>query len=262
MTKVLKFIIGHVRPEVEYPPDFRFVTTSAQASSDFVVSMKELEEIGLTDRRIGEYAYLFALRRHLSDSSTVADSICIAQYRRCVLNVCAGKISDNARFAWMVSRDDAKEILIDQNFVPRNGAWLVSTATRVSTCVTDQYARKHLIRDWFRFLADVLDAGLISESDARDAALTDVLIPAPSNGFFPYQYYIQILYRLEQMAHAYIHSGLVERDGYQRRSMGFCLERMNSHLLLCLLKRQRLSLKDVQGFHSVVNAGPCIVPTL
>jgi hypothetical protein len=262
MTKDLKFIIGHVRPEVEYPPDFRFVTTSAQASSDLVVSMKELDEIGLTDRRIGEYAYLFALRRHLSDTPTVANSICIVQYRRCVLNVCAGKTSENARFAWIVSRDQAKRVLIDQNFVPRSGAWLVSTATRVASCVTDQYSRKHLVRDWFRFLADMVDAQLLSNAEARDSALIDVLIPAPSNGFFPLDAFMEIFSRLEAMSRAFIGSGFIERDGYQRRAMGFCLERMNSYLLLSMLSRRGVELRESHGFHSVFEQGDSIVPTL
>jgi hypothetical protein len=262
MSSYLNFIIGHVRPSIPFPPEYRFVTSSPIESSDFAVSMYDVDSKGLTDNRIGEYAFLFALRSELQQRSLSEGLISIAQYRRFVLNRPVGQRATNPNFAWIISPDQAAEVLTELAMRPRHGDWLISTATRVSSCVTDQYARKHIIRDWFRFLADSLDNGLLTQSEARDAALLDVMIPAPSNGVFPLGPFISMLQRLEEMALAFLRGGFLEREGYQRRALGFCLERMHSYLLVSEICRRGTAIQNVQGFHTVVQLGSFVAPTL
>ena len=72
-SKVSKFIIGHVRPQITFPPQFSFVTDVLNQPTDFKVDVLSLKDEGLSDRRIGEYMYLFALRRELENTLRTAE---------------------------------------------------------------------------------------------------------------------------------------------------------------------------------------------
>lgn len=248
---LLKFIIGHKRPTVRFPAGFRFVTDSPQEATDVQVPLADVTALGLTNTRIGEYAFLFALRRVLHDQKE--RSICVAQYRRMVLNKPIGAVPHNVPFARVIPPLKFQEDVAEAQFLPQAGEWLVSSVASPSGNVLTHYARYHVLRDWMRFCSDAIDSGALSNAEALAASTVELLIPAPSNGVFPLSIFRLHLQRLERMALAFLKGGFVDREEYQRRALGFCLERMHSFLLLQALKQHQVDMTLAKGFHTVIS---------
>jgi len=246
------FVIGHVRPSIKFPEDFGFVTTQPEFSTDVPVDTEFLTEQGLTDRRIGEYHFLFALRKKLA-SSHPKGVVTIAQYRRFVSSTAIGFPSQNMSYARVISSQASQSYPLEILLKPIVGDWLISTATKVSVCVANQYAKHHELRDWWRFLSDAIDTGCITNEDSRIASLAGTMIPAPSNGVFPVQIFLSQLQILETAALAFIRGGFIERPDYQRRSLGFCLERLHSYLILRDVANSGLALDKLSGFQTIVS---------
>jgi hypothetical protein len=135
-------------------------------------------------------------------------------------------------YARVISSQASQSFPLERLLKPIVGDWLLSTAMNLSVCVANQYAKHHELRDWWRFLSDAIDAGCITNEESRIASLAGTMIPAPSNGVFPVQIFLTQLQILETAALAFIRGGFVERADYQRRSLGFCLERLHSYLIL------------------------------
>lgn len=237
------------------------MTENPKVLTDVAIDPKLISENGLSDRRIGEYHFLFALRKKL-ESQISTGTVTIVQYRRFVSSKPIGFPSQNMSYARVVSTRATQLLPLENLLQPIEGEWLVSTATKVPVCVANQYAKHHELRDWWRFLSDAIDAGCITNEDSRLASLSGTMIPAPSNGVFPVLIFITQLKTLEAAALAFIQGGFVERDGYQRRSLGFCLERLHSYLLLRDLANLGLDLSQVSGYQTVVSDTPEVTKTV
>ena len=246
------FVIGHVRPSIKFPDEFGFVTARPECSTDVLIETELLTQQGLTDRRIGEYHFLFALRKKLESSNTKG-LVTIAQYRRFVSSTAIGVPSQNMSYARVISSQASQSFPLERLLKPIVGDWLLSTATKVSICVANQYAKHHELRDWWRFLSDAIDAGCITNEDSRLASLAGTMIPAPSNGVFPVHAFLTQLQILETAALAFIRGGFIERPDYQRRSLGFCLERLHSYLILRDIANTGLALDKLSGYQIVVS---------
>jgi len=125
-----------------------------------------------------------------------------------------------------------------------------------------QYARHHPLRDWLRFLADAIDGGAIDQATALEASLANQLIPAPSVGTIPSDVFLSHLRILRGAALSFRNHGFIARDDYQRRAIGFCLERLHSFLILKTLFRTRSGFQDSVGFQIVVSETQRIVATV
>ena len=256
-----KFIIGHVRPQLKFPESFRLVTQEQVEPTDYKVDTTEIQKVGLSDRRIGEYMYLFALRRKLEKSNPSA-SVTVAQYRRFVSSKTIGQVAQNMTYARTVTNQELNEHDLESLLKPSQGQWLISSSVRMQASVVDQYAKHHILRDWYRFLADGIDSGALTNEEARQASLTSLLIPAPSNGVFPIAVLVKHLTTLETVAQAFINGGFVEREEYQRRSLGFCLERLHSFLVLQEVLKSGLKLENVSGYQTVLSDSEVVKATV
>lgn len=256
-----KFIIGHVRPAIQFPKEFGFLTAHPEISTDIVIETEEVTQAGLSDRRIGEYHFLFALMKRL-ESIHAKGKVTIVQYRRFVTSTPIGFPAQNMSYARVITTNSSKALPFENLLQPIEGDWLVSTPTKVSPCVASQFAKHHELRDWWRFLSDAIDAGCITNEDSRLASLSGTLIPAPSNGVFPIQKFLSQIKTLETAALAFIHGGFIERAEYQRRSLGFCLERLHSYLVLRDLANSGLDLGKVSGYQTVVSDTALVTKTV
>ena len=111
-------------------------------------------------------------------------------------------------------------------------------------------------------MADRFDAGLLNQAEITESAFKNCLIPAPSNGVFPIKYLIEHLIKLEACARAFVHGGYQPRDAYQRRVIGFCLERLHSYLLLASLSKLKINFNEAAGQQIVVSETDAVKPTI
>jgi len=257
----IQLIIGHKRPDFKIWSGHQFASMNPIDENDFkLVTDFELKET-LPDELIGEYYFLFLLRRQLEKNPTV-ESVTISQYRRFVTISPIGKPSDNMSYSNVISPIEASDNSISSLIRPKKDGWLISSEFPNSPNVAFHYSKYHILRDWYRFLSDAFDANLLTQAEIMEASLVNRMVPAPSNGVFPVQYFIEHLKRLEHCALAYKNNGYIKRDSYQRRVVGFCIERLHSYFLLSTLARLKLNFTDVSGRQIMVSENTTIKPTI
>lgn len=256
----LRIMIGHRRPDFELWPGHQFACFEPESENDFKLDKDEESEELLPDRLIGEYYFLFCLLKTL-ESQQLPPRICITQYRRFVVNQALGTPSSNSPHARTLPADQAGKASIAHLMKPKTGDWLVGSLLSTKS-VMAQYARHHPLRDWLRFLADAIDGGAIEQATALEASLANQLIPAPSVGTFPSAVFLSHLRILRGAALSFRNHGFIARDDYQRRAIGFCLERLHSFLILKTLFRTRSGFQDSVGFQIVVSETQRVVATV
>jgi hypothetical protein len=247
----LKIMIGHRRPAFKLWPGHQFACFEAESESDFLLEQDEECADLLPDRLIGEYYFLFCLLKTLGHKP-LPNRICITQYRRFVAREPLGRPSTNAPHARTLRAEEAASEAIGKLLLPTSGDWLIGSALKTKS-VMAQYARHHPLRDWLRFLADAIDDGAIDQTQALRASEATILIPAPSVGVFPTSVFLDHLSVLRKVALGFRKRGFVARDDYQRRAIGFCLERLHSWFVLELRSVNENLYSSADGFQIIVN---------
>lgn len=241
----LKLVVGHRRPEFPLWPDWQFVTPAPEQGTDFRLTEGRLRPHGPDDQLIGEYFFLFALARQLRTAAP-GGLVTFAQYRRLVANASIGMPSPNHPWTRVIDRGTAASLDATTLTAPRAKGFLVSSGMPVPSVLL-QFAVHHPARDLARFLSDAVDAGVLDDREATNVLTLKYLIPAPSTGTFPLATFIDTCRILERATYAFVEGGYRPRDDYHRRIIGFCLERLNSYLVLRELTRLGIDLKDATG---------------
>jgi hypothetical protein len=254
----LKILVGHKRPAFSLWQGWRFLGPNPEVPEDIVLNDAPPEGRP-DDSLIGEYFFLFALARQLRPAE--GDTIAIGQYRRVVVNAPLGEPADNQPWTRIVGAEQAERLDMDLLTQPACGGFLISSLVRVDS-VANQFALHHPLRDYFRFLADLVDEGVLDDGQIREAALLNLLVPAPSNGTFPAQVFVAIMTQLERAADAFMLRGYAPRTGYQRRILGFCLERLHSYLLLLELARRQIPFQAASGHQLTIAEAATVQPTI
>jgi hypothetical protein len=109
----------------------------------------------------------------------------------------------------VINTKQASDTSIMDLLCARKDGWLVSSEFKNRPNVSFHYAKYHILRDWFRFLSDAFDANLLTQVELTEASLVDRMLPAPSNGVFPVQFFIEHLQRLENCALAFKKNGYI-----------------------------------------------------
>jgi len=99
-----------------------------------------------------------------------------------------------------------------------------------------QYASAHVLEDILNFTKFLVEIGVFSSSEAANFLRESTDIPACNIGVFSLETYRSIFSVLRKGAE-FVHSPyFVVRQGYQRRSVGFLLERLNGYLILKMIR--------------------------
>jgi hypothetical protein len=178
---------------------------------------------------LSEYAQLLWLHDHLDAVTAGYHYVRIFQYRRFVAR---RRIGSPCSHEW--SRRIAADELprVRNEFQRGNVAELFSHPHRFRDGMLGQYAASHELEDMFNFAKYLLEAGILNARSAAAFVAAERTIPSASTGTFKVTTLRDILAVLKQAA-GFLHSGhFVPREGYQRRSLGFLLERLHGHLIL------------------------------
>jgi hypothetical protein len=180
--------------------------------------------------RLGEYGPLFAVRR-LLESAHETGLVGLSHYRRFPVTRTVGEPDQ------FMQRMDGRhfQALADEVFLPGPGVVLAPIPVNFGMPVIAQYATHHAARDLLFFFGLAVDLGVIGDGHAGAFLAHPAFRPTPSVGIFPAPWLISALTGIEQVCDAFEAAHVVDRDGYQRRAMGFCCERLHSLLLEIML---------------------------
>ena len=225
----LPVIVGHKKPLFSFWSKFKELSYSD--NSDSCICLDPIDFLGKSDQELGEYFYLFGLRKYLQNSSHEYQILIVAHYRRFLSSSAIGTRSNLAYVRTLTSGE--AEATRPEIILPISGTRLIAGAIPLGQGgVLTQFAQHHPVEEFYKFLAASVDEGVISAEDAANIPLASALIPAPSIGVFQLNEFIQDMTTLEGCTRAYLRHKQKEFSGYQRRIIAFCLERIHSHLTL------------------------------
>lgn len=251
--------IGHIAPRFTVQDaQMMFVCERDIGAAGSWIFGEEYPDLMKYGDTLSEYSGLFALLRRIRAEGKAPRKIVLTQYRKFVTNKSIGSPSQNMPYvntlpSWNLA-------LSKQDFEPLVGCTFVSKPIDLQMRVIDQYAKVHVLRDLLTFVGDSIDRGTISNVDAKSLIDSRYLIPAPALGCYEGTLFVEIFSQLEQAAAYFLTSKYEPRSGYQRRVLGFCLERLHSYLLLRRLGFPKLQ-RESFGQQVVVSDSAIIEPT-
>ena len=178
---------------------------------------------------LSEYCQLIWLYDNYEIILEKYDYVRIFQYRRFVSPDMAG---ENCSLPW-ATRITSKQLGdFESSFSRRCENELFNQIYDLKETVYEQYSHAHIEEDMINFVNYLNMISIFSQSDTDKFMNDTIMIPACNMGVFHRQTLFWLLSQLKS-ASSFIHSKYFkERSGYQRRVMGFLLERLNSYLLI------------------------------
>ena len=232
-TEVRYFSVAYKPLEWKLPSWMEPVST--RPAGEGITDLGErYPELAGRDRELGEFATLFAVRRLLEEDGGdghEGEMIGLSHYRRFAVTApLRGSSFDGVALTptafTKISRD---------RLLPPTRTVLAPAATDVRPSLLAQYARFHHIEDLLRFCAVAVDHGLVEGSAVAEYLTQPTLLAAPSVGVFPRGWTLEVLRDLEAVTEEYLATAHIPREGYQRRAIAFCLERLMSLLLVQMI---------------------------
>jgi len=202
--------------------------------------------VGEFGSALSEYVQLMWLCDNYDAITSGYDFVRIFQYRRFIGEKAFGE-SSNLPWARRIKGNMIEFCRLEFN--RSSAAELFGTPFEFSNGMLGQYADTHVLEDMLNFSKFLTQTGIFEPGRTASFITERRLIPSSNMGVFRVATLKEILQTLKQAA-AFVHSDyFVQRDGYQRRSVGFLLERLNSYLIL---ERIRLGISEANFGHQII----------
>lgn len=244
---------------------------SGQRHIDLMLSPREIRTAGelvvVKDSIYGEngsalseYAQLFWLYDNLKNIASGYKFIRIFHYRR-FISPTLPPVGTRANQWWSTAIQPAHLERFESAFCRSANQELANTPVLFPGGVLGQYADAHHLQDLLRFTEYLCERGLLEPKSAANFLRAETLIPACNIGIFRVRTF-QEIYRSLRPASDFLESPLfTPRDGYQRRTLGFLLERFQSYLILQHMKN-RGSKTMKFGYNMVISDTPAVSNTI
>jgi hypothetical protein len=224
---------------LEWPlPDFMEVVSTCPAGDGVTDLSVTYPQFAGRDPVLGEYATLFAVRRVLEEAKQRGESsgdgmVGISHYRRFAVSRKTGTPS----YVYGAVRPGEFARLPRDLFVPKGKTILFPTPVLFSTTVLAQFAGYHHARDLLHFMALAIDLGVVTNEQVTGWLSGKVMVAAAAIGVYPEDWLVRALTDMEAVVDAFESTVAIPRDGYQRRAIAFCLERLHGLLLSGLIEK-------------------------
>lgn len=263
MTQILNVCIGH-QP---FPMDFAHYV-------DYTISplllhgVKRLivvpdDTYGENGSSLSEYAQLFWLYKKLNRVLHGEAYIRTFQYRRFVSDG-QTQIGETCSlpFAKFIKTDELK--FFHRDFLRSGTMEVINAPCRFAGGILGQYSSSHVLEDLLDFFSFLCKKKILSSLVVARFLREENLVPASSIALLSVENFKRVFSVLFEARNFMYEAGYTSRTGYQRRNMGFMLERLHSCLLLELLLEAKQSANHTlkTGVHMVISESAQISPTV
>jgi hypothetical protein len=259
-AKVLPVIIGHKPPLFSFWGKFKQVSYQDKGDQ-FLTLPNFLIYPGVDDREIGEYHYLFGLRRYLEESQEKFGVVIVEHYRRLLSSQKMGTPTNlNQSHTFAITPEEAERQ--DSSIIlPKSGSWLIGTPVIIHNGrQLNHFQLSHPLQEYLRILALAIDIGALGGGDVVNLLSSPHMITAPSVGVFPVDRFIKHMRILERLTKAYLDTGAKKYDGFNQRIIAFCLERIHSYLLMTVIEELKFD-PNVMGYQLVLTEDGIVRPS-
>jgi hypothetical protein len=250
MSKILNICIGHKPFPAQYRHYFDYMLSPFPISegSQFVVVYDKL--FGENGASLSEYAQLFWLLQNLDRFIHDETHIRVFQYRKFVSDGQTG-LGEACSLRWARAIREAQLGAFHHDFARCGSGEMVNTPYRFPNGILGQYGTAHPLEDFMDFAKFLLQKHILNTVELSNFLRGEVLIPAGSIGVLTIENF-KLIYSVLLKASAFMSDpSFPARTGYQRRNMGFLLERLNSYLLLKGISEGTIARKT--GIHMIIS---------
>ena len=187
---------------------------------------------GENGQALSEYLQLLWLHKNIDKLAPEIEYIRIFQYRRFASKIKYGTtvVAENA--VWVNTIKEENLYLCADSFDRYNSEELFNTPINFDEGVAYQYSTAHVIEDLHNFTNFLVEKNIIDTPTADEFLNMKTLIPACNIGVFKRTNFQKQFDLLSMAAEFLFSKNYIRREGYQRRSVGFLLERLQSYLIL------------------------------
>lgn len=215
---------------------------------------------GKAGSALSEYAQLLWLYDNLDTVARGYRFVRIFHYRRFVSPTVPTVGSPAVNQPWSTVVSPGQLSHFDEAFSRVASKEIVNTSITLPNGILGQYASAHRLEDILRFTEFIHGRNIINAQQAAQFLRANQLIPACNIGVFKIRTFASIYEKLKA-ASEFLYSPLfIEREDYQRRSLGFLLERFQSYLLLAYIGRKGRSV--ISGHNMAIAEGSMVYNTI
>jgi hypothetical protein len=231
VSNTLNICLGHVPFPVEYREHVDLMIAPNLVLGPYRVAVVPDSLFGPNGSALSEYAQLLWLSDNFDAITSGADFVRIFQYRRFVSEKpLPGVPSTNQPWSMTITAGDLASC--GKEFDRFCGAELFNRPVRFDGGMLMQYASAHVLEDMLSFVKFLLEIRVFDPRHAAAFLNVEAVIPACNMGTFRKETLRSLLLILKRAAEFLKSSYFVPREGYQRRNMGFLLERLHSFAIL------------------------------
>jgi hypothetical protein len=200
------------------------------------LALVEDSSFGPNGSSLSEYAQLIWINDNLGSLVGERKYVRIFHYRRFVSakEPATGRPSANLPWATVITEKELTEY--DSAFDRVVTGDVFNTPAQFKGGMIAQYAMSHVMEDMMRFCVFLIEQKILSPIEVAMFLREDIHIPSCNIGIFKAESFRSIFSELKRAAEFITSPYFTPRDGYQRRSAGFLLERLNSFLIISRIR--------------------------
>jgi len=232
MARIIKsYCIGHTTPIFSPPIPFEMLSPFSLGVPGEIVIADDRFGPEVDGANLAEYSQLFGLYELLLSGDVVADDLFLFQYRK-FLSPNIGGLPSQAPWVKVLSPEDSGPVFPTvEQLEATNSRVIVGSMFNLGESISSNYARVHVIEDLVMFSAACARNKYLTPEDIKAFATLRGIIPSPALCFIKTDLFIKIMEILLETWNEFVAHYHIKRDGYQRRVMGYLLERLHSYLL-------------------------------
>ncbi len=260
MGNTLNICVGH-KPFPKLARHYIDITIAPNlVASDRTCIILPDESLGNLGGALSEYCQLLWLWKNLDSLAPDAEFIRVFHYRRFCAASPMVMLGTPAAQPWSYVVTEAMLQEYAHDFYRSTDRELYNAAINLKTGMLSQYAQAHVLEDMLGFASFLIDANVMDAGVVADFLRGEIVIPACNIGVFRRDNFDWTYSILSRAAGYLKQASFVRRTGYQRRNMGFLLERLHSYLLLHLIRSGRFHGRG--GVNIVISENLEIVNTM
>ena len=256
-SNTLNICLGH-RPFPDAHNDFVDLLVSPNLVGGGIKRKAYLpDEInGPNGHALSEYGQLIWIYRNLDALANGFEYLNVFQYRRFISPTPVDRVKlEGDSWVTVVTEADLADLAFC--FSRTQPGMLFNTPIDVPESVVSQYAAAHVLSDMLAFVDFLMAENILDDATAAEFLSMRRAVFSSAIGIYRVDAYRVIFAVLEQAAR-FLHSPrFVPREGYQRRTVGFLLERLHSFLILKFLARGANF-----GYNLMIADAPELSPTV
>jgi hypothetical protein len=214
---------------------------------------------GINGSSLSEYVQLLWLLDNIQGIAAGCNYIRIFHYRRFATTEPPTAGTQSSNLPWATTIREADLPAFEAAFSRQSREELFNTPVQFPNGMLNQYAQNHILEDMLNFAKFLNETGILSASEVVEFLRSEIHIPSCNIGTFALTSYDFIFGVLRQASEFVYSPYFIVRPGYQRRSVGFLLERLNSFLIIKLI--QSGACKQNFGHNMVISNDPVVSGT-